>query len=78
MNKVASQISKQIQQEASQIEGYLKNIDELVKSGEENAVETVQLFEDMVIDGVDHLQKLAVALTNCFFQKDDKEVGGNE
>lgn len=78
MNKVASQISKQIQQEAAQIDSYLTNIDALVKSGEENAVETVRLFEDMVIDGVDHLQKLALALTNCFFQKDNKEVGGNE
>jgi len=73
MNKVAYQISKQIQQESAKVEGYIENIEELVKSGEQNAVETVQLFEDMIIDSIDHLQKLTVALTNCFFQEKEKE-----
>ena len=73
MKKVAYQISKQIQQESAKVGEYLENIDELVKSGEEEAVATVQLFEDMIIDSVDHLQKLTVALTNCFFQAKEKE-----
>lgn len=70
MNKVAVQLCKQITQESDRIVTYLSNIDELIKSGEENAVENVELFEGLAIDGVSNLQKLVVALTNCFFQKE--------
>lgn len=75
MNKVAVQLCKQVAQESDRIVTYLSNIDELIKSGEENAVENVELFEGLAIDGVSNLQKLVVALTNCFFQndKEDKE-----
>lgn len=73
MNKVAVQLCKQITQESDRIVTYLSNIDELIKSGEENAVENVELFEGLAIDGVSNLQKLVVALTNCFFQKDKED-----
>lgn len=73
MNKVAVQICKQITQESERVVTYLSNIDELIKSGEENAVENVELFEGLAIDGVSNLQKLVVALTNCFFQKDKED-----
>lgn len=73
MNKVAVQICKQITQESERVVTYLSNIDELIKSGEENAVENVELFEGLAIDGVSNLQKLVVVLTNCFFQKDKED-----
>lgn len=73
MNKVALQISKQIGQESEKVISYLANIEELCKSGEVNAVDSVKLFEDLAIDGVEHLQKLVVALTDCFFQKEDEK-----
>lgn len=68
MNEVVIQICEQLKQEAQTVIDYMKNGSAVVASGEEHSVETVSLFNDLAIDGVEHCQKLVIALSNCFFQ----------
>ena len=47
----------------------------VIQTGHENSVETVSLFDGLAIDGVEHCQKIVLALSNCFFQNASKEDG---
>lgn len=69
MSKIES-ICNQIVLEASGIINTSKEIDNLLRSGEGKAAD---LLDEIRIDGVAHVQKLAVELTKCFFERGDAE-----
>ena len=69
MSKIES-ICNQIVLEASGIIKTSQEIDNLLRSGEGKAAD---LLDEIRIDGVAHIQKLALELTKCFF-----ENGGSE
>lgn len=69
MSKIES-ICKQIVLEASGIINTSEEIDNLLRSGEGKAAD---LLDEIRIDGVAHIQKLALELTKCFFEPSDTE-----
>ena len=69
MSKIES-ICNQIIHEASGIINTSNEIDSLLRSGEGKAAD---LLDEIRIDGVAHIQKLAVALTKCFYENDGSE-----
>ena len=64
MSKIES-ICTQIVHEASAIINTTNDIENLLRSGEGN---TADLLDEIRIDGVAHIQKLALALTKCFYE----------
>ena len=70
MSKIES-ICNQIVLEATAIINTSNEIDNLLRSGEGKAAD---LLDEIRIDGVAHIQKLAVALTKCFFEKCEAET----
>ena len=69
MSKIES-ICKQIVLEASGIVNTSKEIENLLRSGEGKAAD---LLDEIRIDGVSHIQKLALELTRCFFENENPE-----
>lgn len=69
MSKIES-ICNQIVLEASGIIKTTNEIDNLLRSGEGKAAD---LLDEIRIDGVAHIQKLAVALTKCFYEPSNNE-----
>ena len=67
MSKIES-ICNQIVLEATAIINTSNEIDNLLRSGEGKAAD---LLDEFRIDGVAHIQKLALALTECFFERGD-------
>ena len=70
MSKIES-ICNQIVLEASGIINTSKEIDNLLRSGEGKAAD---LLDEIRIDGVAHIQRLAVALTKCFYENAGSEM----
>lgn len=64
MSKIES-ICNQIALEASAIIKTSNEIDNLLRSGDGKAAD---LLDEIRIDGVAHIQKLALALTRCFYE----------
>ena len=69
MSKIES-ICNQIVLEASGIIKTSNEIDNLLMNGEGKAAD---LLDEIRIDGVAHIQKLAVELAKCFYETDDSE-----
>lgn len=69
MSKIES-ICNQIVLEASGIINTSNEIESLLISGEGKAAD---LLDEIRIDGVAHIQKLAVALAKCFYESDGSE-----
>lgn len=67
MSKIES-ICNQIVQAASGVINTTNEIDNLLRSGDGKAAD---LLDEIRIDGVAHIQKLAVALSKCFYEHDD-------
>ena len=70
MSKIES-ICNQIVLEASGIINTTNEIDNLLRSGEGKAAD---LLDEIRIDGVAHIQKLALALTKCFYESNAPET----
>ncbi len=63
---VIEAICNELISEATAVKEYTKDIeDALLKQG---GKKTAKLFDDIRIDEVEHIQKLALALTECFFE----------
>lgn len=69
MSKIES-ICKQIIHEASGIINTTNEIEGLLRSGDGKAAD---LLDEIRIDGVAHIQKLAVALAKCFYENSNNE-----
>ena len=78
MNEVVIQICEQLKREAQAVIDYAKSSAEVIKSGAENSVEAVSMFENLAADSVGHCQKLVIALSDCYFQKSDKKEETDE
>ena len=52
--------------EATAVKEYTKDIEEMLKYT--NGTKTADLFDRIRIDEVEHIQKLALSLTECFFE----------
>ena len=75
MSKIES-ICNQIQLEAKSIAKTSQEIENLLTCGEEKSAD---LLDEIRIDGVTHLQKLALALSRCFYEdvtKNAEETSG--
>lgn len=66
------QICKMMQQSAQSIIGYVQSSAEVTKSGNKEAIATLGLFHDLTIGSVEQLQKLTIALCDCYFQVSEK------
>lgn len=75
MNELVIQLCERLKLEADAIIGSMKSGAIVIQTGHENSVETVSLFDGLAIDGVEHCQKIVVALSNCFFQQTKQEEG---
>lgn len=73
MTDVVIQICEQLKREAQSVIDYSHSAAEVMKSGAENSINTIAMFNDMSADSVSHCQKLVIALSDCFFQKTQKE-----
>lgn len=73
MNELVIQLCERLKAEADAIISSMKSGAAVVGTGHENSIETVALFNDLAIDGVEHCQKLVVTLSKCFFQNDSKK-----
>lgn len=72
MNELVIQLCERLKLEADAIIGSMKSGVIVMQSGHENSIETVSMFDDLAIDGVEHCQKIVLALSNCFFQDASK------
>ncbi len=70
--------------EASAVKDYTKSIEEMLKNP--GGAKAADLFDQIRIDEVEHIQKLALALTECFFdaggqspeETNEQEGGAND
>lgn len=69
-------ICDEIIAEANAIKGYTKDIGEMLKNP--GGAKAADLFDQIRIDEVEHIQKLALALTECFFETDKQEGEPND
>ena len=71
--EIVIQLCTQLKGEAEKIIEYIKGSGDVIRSGAEGSVDTVSLFEEMIVRGVENCQDLTLALANCFFQKEKEE-----
>lgn len=75
MNELVIQLCERLKVEADAIINCMKSGAIAVGTGHESSIDTASLFDGLAIDGVEHCQKVVVALSNCFFQNASKEDG---
>jgi hypothetical protein len=52
---------------------------EIVKTGHEKSLDVIAMLENMAIDNIEHIQKLVLEISSCFFTTAEKqEEGKNE
>lgn len=56
--------------EATAVKEYTKDIEEMLRNP--SGAKAADMFDQIRIDEVEHIQKLALALTECFFDADAK------
>lgn len=78
MNELVIQLCERLKVEADAIISCMKSGAAVMQSGHENSIDTVALFDGLAVDGVQHCQKIVVALSKCFFQQANQTEEGKK
>lgn len=71
---VIEALCNQLIAEATAVKDYTRDLEALMENP--NGRTVTDLFDDIRIDEVEHIQKLALALTACFYEAGEKSSNG--